>query len=251
MADPVVALHGFSDSAACWGPFLTRLGLPARTPDLLAHGGRRMPPEVAFSHDALVADALPAVEAAAAEGARPVVLLGHSLGASTAVGVAARAPQLVGLLVLEDPPWQPRSSARSDEAAERDNPHRPWLEGLHGTDHAGRRAWAEQRHPSWPADELDPWACSKAAVDLALFDAEQHWLRRGWARVAEAVRCPTLLLVGEPALGAACHPAVARTLAGRLGWLVVTVAGAGHDVRRDRPALVADLLRGLLRTYRP
>lgn len=248
MAD-VVALHGFSDSSACWGPFLARLGMPARTPDLLAHGGRRMPPGTAFGHDALVDDVLPAVAAAAAEGGRPVVLIGHSLGASTAAGVAARAPHLVALLVLEDPPWQPPASARSDATAERDNPHRPWLEGLQGTDHAGRRAWVEQRHPTWPADEVDPWARSKAEVDLALFDAEQHWLRRGWADVARAVRCPALLLVGEPGLGAACDPAVATTLARRPGWLAVTVSGAGHDVRRDRPGLVADLLRGLLRTY--
>ena len=250
MAD-VVALHGFSDSSACWGPFLTRLGLPARTPDLVGHGGRAMPAGVPFSHEVLVEDVLPVVEATATESGRPVVLLGHSLGASTAAGVAARAPHLVAMLVLEDPPWQPPASAAADQVAERANPHRPWLEGLQGTDHAGRRSWVEQRHPDWPTEELDPWAQSKAVVDLALFDAEQQWLRRSWGRVADRVRCPTLLVVGDPRLGAACDPAVARTLARRPGWLVVAVSGAGHDVRRDRPALLADLLRGLLRTYRP
>ena len=250
MAEALVALHGFSDSGRCWAPFLHRLGVPARTPDLLAHGGRRMPAGVPFGHDALVEDVLPVVERAAADAGRPVVLLGHSLGASTAAGVAARAPHLVALLVLEDPPWRPRGTAAADAAADRDNPHRPWLEGLQGTDHAGRRAWVEQRHPRWPAAEVDPWAESKAAVDLALFDAEQHWLHRGWAAVAARIRCPTLLLVGEEERGAACDAAVAHDLAGRPGWLVLSVAGAGHDVRRDRPALMADLLRGLLRTYR-
>jgi pimeloyl-ACP methyl ester carboxylesterase len=243
---PVVALHGFSDSGACMLPFLRRLGRPdAATPALLGHGGRPMPPGLGFTHEALVADAARAVAALVDEAGAPAVLIGHSLGASTAAGVAASAPQLVALLVVEDPPWQWPVSPVEDQAEEQRNSHRPWLEGLQGTDQAGRLAWLHANHPGWPSDEQEPWAQSKTQVDLALFDAPQRWLRRTWSRVTEQVRCPTLLLVGEPAQGSACAAAVAAHHAQR-GWTVERVAGAGHNVRRDAPertaALVADWL---------
>jgi pimeloyl-ACP methyl ester carboxylesterase len=251
MSAALVGLHGFSDSAQCLAPFFTSLGVePVAQPHLLAHGGRTMPPDIGFTHAALVADVRPVVEQAVASVGRPVVLYGHSLGASTAAGVAASAPDLVAALVLEDPPWQPPTSpdgtGPDDRAAERSNPHRDWLAGLQGTDHAGRLAWIDEHNPTWPADERDPWARAKASVDLTLFDAEQHWLRRTWATVARDVRCPTLLLVGEPSREAACEPQVARELAAYPGWQVHEVAGAGHSVRRDQRTRAGELVRQVL-----
>lgn len=248
---PLAGVHGFSDSAQCLTPFFASIGVePLAQPNLLAHGGRTMPPGTAFTHDVLVDDLRPVVEQAVARAGRPIVLYGHSLGASTAAGVAARAPHLVAALVLEDPPWQspstPDGTGLRDQSAERRNPHRPWLVGLQGTDHAGRLAWIDEHHSSWPADERDPWARAKAAVDLTLFDAEQHWLRRSWARVAREVRCRTLLLVGEPTRDAACEPPVAHALAGYPGWRVHEVRGAGHNVRREQRARTGELVRQLL-----
>jgi pimeloyl-ACP methyl ester carboxylesterase len=245
---PLVGLHGFSDSAECLVPFFTALGVdPALSPHLLAHGGRQMPRDRGFTHAALVEDARAFVARAVASAGCPVVLYGHSLGASTAAGVAATAPDLVAALVLEDPPWQVPTSAGgagpSDQEAERTNPHQPWLIGLQSTDHAGRLAWVDEHNPTWPADERDPWARSKAAVDLALFDAEQHWLRRTWADVASLVRCPTLLLVGEPGRDPACAPEVAGMLKGYPGWSVHTIRGAGHNVRRDQRGRAVELVR--------
>jgi len=248
---PLVAVHGFSDSAQCLTPFFASIGVQTvAQPNLLAHGGRTMPAGTAFTHDVLVDDVRPVVERAAARAGRPIALYGHSLGASTVAGLAAQAPHLVDALVLEDPPWQapatPEGTGLSDRAAERENPHRPWLVGLQGTDHAGRLAWIDEHHPSWPADERDPWAQAKAAVDLALFDAEQHWLRRSWAGVAREVRCPTLLLVGEATRDAACEPAVAHALSGYPGWHVHEVRGAGHNVRREQRGRTGELVRQLL-----
>lgn len=251
LTNPLVALHGFGDSGECLGPFLRRLRAPdAHTPDLLAHGGRAMPPGLPFSHESLVHDALAAVRSVAERSGRAVVLMGHSLGASTAVGVAAAAPGLVSALVLEDPPWQvpvhPDGDSDADRRAEQVNDHRPWLEGLQSTDHEGRVAWLRQNNPGWPRDEHDPWARAKAQVDLALFDAPQHWLRRTWAPAVEAVSAPALLMVGEPGRGAACHADVASHVAHLDSWRVQRVTGAGHNLRREQPdtvaAIVADLI---------
>lgn len=251
----LVAVHGFSDSAACMRPFLDRLGRPdAVAANLIAHGGRRMPPATAFSHENLVQDLLDVVARAADESGGPVALLGHSLGASTATGVAATAPELVHVLVLEDPPWtvptSPDGTSEDDAAADRENGHRPWLEGLQGTDHQGRLGWLNAHNPGWPDAEHDPWAEAKADVDLALFDAPQQWLRRSWAPVARRVRCPTLLMVGEPQLGAACEPGVAQALAATSGWTVRRVDGGGHNLRREQPEVVAALVDDVLTAAR-
>lgn len=240
----LVAVHGFADSGACMVPFLRRLGEPtALTPNLLAHGGRPMPPVTPFSHTTLVADLVPTVRAAAQAAGGPIVLLGHSLGATTAAGVAADAPDLVRGLVLEDPPWDLPHGGTDDDDAESDNPHRPWLEGLQSTDHAGRLAWVREHNPDWPADEREAWAESKAQVDLALFDAPQEWLRRRWTDVVEQVCCPVLMLVGDPARDAACTQPAATALAQRRGWEVRLVPGAGHNVRREQPEVAVALVR--------
>jgi lipase len=253
VSSPVLGLHGFGDSAECMTPFFAALDVqPVAEPNLLGHGGRAMVPGIGFTHDALVRDVRRVLEQAVAAAGRPVVLYGHSLGASTAAGVAAQAPELVAALVLEDPPWQAPSSADgagpADRAAEQGNTHRAWLAGLQSTDHAGRLGWLDEHHPTWPADERDPWARAKAAVDLALFDAEQHWLRRTWAPVARDVRCPTLLLVGESSRDTACATDVARTLAGYRGWQVHEVPGAGHNVRREQRGRTVELVRQVLVT---
>lgn len=248
---PLVALHGFSDSPGCLAPFLSAMGVDEPvTPALLAHAGRAMPSDVGFTDTALVSDVLPTVAAAADAAGSPVALLGHSLGASTAAGVAAAAPALVRALVLEDPPWQvPRTDSGDgpqDRAAEQVNEHRPWLEGLARTDHEGRRAWVADHHPHWPADEWDPWVHAKVAVDLALFDTPQRWLRRRWRATVRRIECPVLLLVGDAEHDTACEPDVSAELATLVGWSVVQVNGAGHNVRRDRRDDAAALVRSFL-----
>jgi pimeloyl-ACP methyl ester carboxylesterase len=233
-------------------PFLTALGATDTvTPALVAHDGRPMPAGVPFADDVLVADVHEAVADVVASRGAPAVLVGHSLGASTAAGVAARAPHLVRALVLEDPPWQlpdsPAGTSDTDRAAEAENPHRPWLVGLASTDDEGRRGWVRDHHPWWPDDEQAPWARAKPAVDLRLFDAPQRWLRRRWRGVAASVRCPTLLLVGDQDHDTACAPEVSAELAELSGWTVAVIAGAGHNVRRDQRTLTVAAVSRFLR----
>lgn len=249
---PLVGLHGFSDSPDCLAPFLSALGVESPvTPALLGHDRRRMPAGVPFSDDALVADVARVVSDVVAGRGSPVVLFGHSLGASTATGVAAAVPDLVAGLVLEDPPWQVPlvrdGTAPQDVAAERENPHEPWVRGLQRTDDEGRRAWLRDHHPHWPSDEWLPWSQAKKDVDLRLFDAPQRWLRRRWRTVAADVQCPVLLLVGDPDHDPACEPAVSSELAEWPSWHVDVVAGAGHNVRRDQRARAVEVTEAFVR----
>jgi len=172
--------------------------------------------------------------------------MGHSMGASTAVGVAAARPELVALLVLEDPPWTSPQDPAADAAAERRNEHRPWIEGLQASGPAGRAGWLDRESPHWPVDEREAWSSAKASVDVRLFDQPQHWVRRSWQPLVAAVRCPGLLVIGEPSHGSATAPSVAGAIARAPGWQVLQVAGAGHSVRRDARGVLAGVVAGFL-----
>ncbi|OBF37221.1 alpha/beta hydrolase [Mycolicibacterium peregrinum] len=102
---PVVLLHGYADSADTWRGVLTRLealGHRALAVDLPGFGqadprriGPLRPQFDAFA-DALLAET------------GPVVLVGNSLGAATALGAAARNPDLVTAVVALDDPLNAR-----------------------------------------------------------------------------------------------------------------------------------------------
>jgi len=241
---PIVLLHRFCDDGTCWAPVAVALagdGWDVVLPDARGHGRTAMPAGEPFAHDAHVVDAV----AVLATLVYPVVLVGHSLGANTAARVAAARPDLVSRLVLEDPPWTPPRDPAADVTADASNPHEDWLQGLQAIDGPARMAAAAAEHPNWSADDLAAWAASKGRVDPRLFAAEQRFLRRSWPAVARKVQSPTLMFTGETRLGAALDPESAQILIG-LGWRVVGVQGAGHNVRRDNHSTYLSELRAFL-----
>jgi N-formylmaleamate deformylase len=84
-------------------------------------------------------------------------------------------------------------------------------------------------------------------VELGLFDLPQDWRRGDWRTVLPRVACPVLLLTGETGLGAAVSPAAAARAARLLAdGQVVSIAGAGHSIRRDRPVAYLEAVRRFL-----
>ena len=94
-------LHGLARTGADWAAFSQAMGTPWRrmAPDMRGHGasGRGQSYRVA-DYCADIEAALPLLSA------QPVVLMGHSLGALVGMTVAARHPDRVAGLILEDPP---------------------------------------------------------------------------------------------------------------------------------------------------
>ncbi len=107
---PVVLLHGFPQSAACWAaltPALTARGLRTVAPDQRGYSpGARPARTTAYRLSELLADAVAVVRAAIAEaGSSAVHLVGHDWGGAVAWALAARHPELVGTVtVLSVPP---------------------------------------------------------------------------------------------------------------------------------------------------
>lgn len=90
-SEPVVLLHGFTQTAECWGPFADDLGrrFPIVAVDLPGHGG---------SLD-VRADLVDTAHLVASD-LQPSTLIGYSLGGRVALHLALQRPDLVQRLVL-------------------------------------------------------------------------------------------------------------------------------------------------------
>ena len=97
----VLHLHGLGcHGAASWAPFAALRGRAALIPDLPGHGRSDAPPGFGYTLPEMAAAIAALLQA---EGGGPREVLGHSLGGTIAVHLAARHPELVQRLVLVEP----------------------------------------------------------------------------------------------------------------------------------------------------
>jgi pimeloyl-ACP methyl ester carboxylesterase len=103
-ARTLVFAHGFLSSAFAWGPMLARLGERYRTVavELPGFGESEKPSPDKYRYD-FEAFAETLLDVTAALGLSRVCAVGHGLGASAALALAARHPSVVERLVLIDP----------------------------------------------------------------------------------------------------------------------------------------------------
>lgn len=103
----VVLLHGSRLASAQWGPVRAILdpSLEVLTPDLPGHGSRAGD-EFTLAASVAVLEAL--IDADDTDPARPVILVGHSLGGYVAMTYAERHPHRLAALVLADCAAEPR-----------------------------------------------------------------------------------------------------------------------------------------------
>ena len=223
----ILLLHGFSDSAACWDPlisFFTGRGGVLAT-DAAGHGNSGLPTEPVADLSKTQAADMAAVLDDVDTG--PVVVIGHSMGASTAAMLAHDRPDLVRALVLEDPP--------TGENAARHRPGVPdSFRELVALDLPARIAQGRLDNPTWPDDELPGWAVSKGQLNPRLFDRVgrvPHLL----TDVLADVRCPILLVHGDPDRGGLISAEFAAECADKAAGpvTVVHIDGVGHSIRRE------------------
>ncbi|HEX5504264.1 MAG TPA: alpha/beta hydrolase [Thermomicrobiales bacterium] len=252
---PVVLLHGFSDAGLCWLRLARDLAPDYDVVMFDAAGhGRSGGPEHGFRERA-VGDVLAAIDGL---GLTRPALVGHSMGAATAAGVAAEASERLRGVALEDPPWRdgpPPAPVASPTATGIRAPLRSpewvaWLRSLKTMPPEERYAMAATERPGWAEVDRVHWADAKARFNLAVVDQPPDAGRPPWREVAGRIRCPVLLITADPARGAIVTPEAAAEAA-RL-WpnaRVVQIPGAGHNIRRDQyepyRAAVTDFLGGL------
>jgi pimeloyl-ACP methyl ester carboxylesterase len=205
------------------GPALAERGWSVLALDLRGHG----------SSPAGVSDGLPlevlAADVAETAGPGPVdLLVGHSLGALTALALLAREPAFALRLVLEDPPaaatldWeQMAADLEADARKARTAP-----------DELAAELAAE--NPRWTEEDVrgklaDLTECDAAEIAAALRAGLDYDL----PAMLAAVRVPTLLVLGTEEAGSALAGAERAAVVAALGNGRPVVLPAGHSVHRD------------------
>lgn len=188
----------------------------------------------------------------------PVTVLGHSLGAMVALWLAAECDAQIARVVLEDPPFHSMGRRiastpyQQQFAAMQRLACRRWedLEALTaalsnveipsvtGTVRLGDlRDRASLRYSAECLRQVDPDVFSPlvAGVWLDAFDHEALWSR---------VKCPLLLLQGDPATGGACSDAdVALARERTCHCQYQRFDGVGHHIHGTRPQEVLAALQ--------
>jgi N-formylmaleamate deformylase len=230
---PVLLLHGIRDSSGCWPRVTAALqaSYDVIAPDARGHG-RSDAPAIGYSLEVL-ADDVAAVITGLRLG-RPAVV-GHSLGAMTAAELAARHPDLVRCIVLEDPPWRYSEQTPEEWAALMDN-FRSSAVTLQSMTAGQMAEFAQRANPRmalWEKADVDGWVESKQRLSLLVMD-DMRSHPQSWRRAVARIVCPSLLLTGDQAKGGFCPPDIVREVrALNPDIVVLDVATAGHQLRRE------------------
>jgi N-formylmaleamate deformylase len=240
----VVLAHGFSDDGLCWTPVAEALSPEYDLIMVDARGhGRSDAPEQGYNSAEHAADLAGVITGLGLQ--RPAVL-GHSMGAATALVLAGTYPHLPGATLLEDPPplWAADFPPEPDE-----EPHaqmRAWLTDLKRKTREELIADQRAASPGWSEAELGPWADSKLRFNfnaLKLFSGAPV----DWQATLPGVRCPVLLITADPAQGALITEDGAASLQALIPHLrVAHIPGAGHSIRREQFARYLDAVRAFL-----
>lgn len=228
---PAVLLHGFSDNGACWGRTAHALAetFDVVALDLRAHGLSDAP-ETSYNLDALIRDVEDVLTGLELEN---VLLLGHSLGASVALSLAARSKH-IDELVLIDAPLDVKLQGRSFA----------WLEQLQALSVEERLESRGAELRGWSPEEKQHWAEAKGQLRFSAWEKHALDFSLQWRDDLAKLTCQTLLVRGEPNLGSLVTDSVAAELSSQLGEKgVVLLPNTGHSPHRENFAGFADILK--------
>ncbi len=225
---PLLLIHGFTDSAMCWLSLIEAL---APRYDVIAYDSRGHGRATRVNSRYTIVDLADECAALldALELRDPVLVVGHSMGAGIAALLAVRHPPRVKALALEDPPFTPAIAAPDMSL---------WKSQIILQQQSPRDAVAHyyrtELHPAWSETDIQTRVDARGELDPAVFDFMDWAASPRWQDFVGQVACPGLLLTGDPALGALVTPEVAAELVA--GWPAlrhVHAAGVGHHIRCD------------------
>ncbi len=265
-APPVLFMHGLSGNTGYsrWLPATITDGRRIIRMDLRGHGRSDRAPGT-YVVERYADDAIAVLEQVAGG---PAVLVGHSLGGSTAWTVAQRRPDLVAGVVLEDPPLYageaaefPGSVAEVVFPIMRQKVIEWQAEGIdHDTWMARIGSGPSGALPSKTlGEEITPDALDARATSLSMLDPDTVLAASGLETLAGTdtvtpLTVPALLLRADAEMGPAIAPRHAERLAAEHPEVVVVeVKGAGHLISGSRAAQerFAELLGAFLDEHAP
>jgi N-formylmaleamate deformylase len=244
---PLVLVHGITDDGLCWSPVAEALSgeYDVIMVDLRGHGKSDAPDD---GYD-LVTMATELSGLIAGLGLEAPVIMGHSLGAATAMTLAGLTPDLPQAVVLEDPPGFWRERPPSPEEAESRAQMRVWLNDLKRKTRDDLLEIARSENPVWSEAELGPWADSKHrfSPEIAQIIDSRETVPEDFPALLSQITCPVLLITADPERGAILADDDVAELRRLLPHLeVANIPGAGHNIRREQFSNYMDVIQRFL-----
>ncbi len=228
----LLLLHGLTDYGRYWSPTASVLEdrFDVIILDQRGHGLSSRA-EQGYTAEEMAEDAAAVIHGL---GIAPASLLGHSLGASVAIALAARHPDLVSRILLLDPPLrQPTQELEHQEQRRR---MEGWAQAVIEEQQLSLsevEARCRERSPSWTAEDCRYMAEARLQVDPEA--VRQFRVQRPWREELRRITCPTLLMYGDRELGSIVDHALAAEVARLAPNVRLThISGAGHSAQRER-----------------
>ena len=247
---PIILLHGLTDNGLYWTTIAQDLerDYDVIMPDARGHGLT----DPVGANPSWKDNAEDVASLIQQFGLNKPGVIGHSMGAGTAGVFAARHPELIRYLVLEDPPLFPRSTPSETESAQDRfavDPWEQWLIVLKSKPRIEQLAIARSEHPMWPEVELERWIDGRNQFNLstlhAVYDSTPDW-----RDVLPQIQCPVLLITGDPAKGAIITPEIADEAISLLpNGRVVRIPESGHSIRFDQHDAYLKAITAFLRDH--
>ncbi|HOE03281.1 MAG TPA: alpha/beta hydrolase [Anaerolineaceae bacterium] len=236
----VVINHGAGDDGLCWTHVVKEMerDYDVLLPDARGHG-KSASGKGDYSTCQRVADLAGLIKALKLD--RPVVG-GHSMGAETAMHLAAEYPQLVRGVFLEDPPIvmpgeqlgggdqvvDPKELGKMMAKYMRLFKIMPRFIGL---------IMARKGMAAYPDDEIQPWLDSKRRLSFNFLRSMSTMPMDLSAPfdVIRKIQSPILLIIGDKSKMSIVSPEAAQKAAETNAKLkFIQLEGASHDIRRTR-----------------
>jgi pimeloyl-ACP methyl ester carboxylesterase len=251
---PVLALHGLRSYAHTWDAVAGALAGDHRViaPDFRGRGDSEWAPDADYFTNAYVSDVEALVEHL---GMRRFAIIGHSMGGSVAYAYAARHPDQVSTLVIEDiGPGSSTATSGADRIIRemKSTPsHFDSLDAVHTYWRTIRPDISDEALASRVAhtvrelgDGRWAWKLDMAGIAMARLSGDPAGPVDLW-KCVETLRCPTLVIRGGQS--DFLPERICLEMAERqplVRW--VEVPGAGHYVHDDDPGAFIDLVADFL-----
>jgi len=228
---PVLLLHGVMDNGLCWTPLGRVLAsdYDVILPDARGHGLTHISDET-WTYEAMADDVALLIKDLNVD---KIQLVGHSMGADTAALVAAKYPDLIKKIVLEDPGFS-MSEISSIKKSSFKIAMKLILPRFLNSTYEELLKKGHKQTPLWSDEDLKPWAESKIQfrekdpnLIFKMFKNEYKW-----EEIIKKISCPILLITADKGLTSdkLAQKVMDVSKAGK--W--VKIEGAGHSIRREQ-----------------
>ena len=224
-----VLLHGLTSTSRTWwrvGPWFAAYGWRVVAVDLRGHGDSPRACGIEGLAD-LAGDVRETLSESVGPGERIDVLLGHSLGALTALEFCGRYGDLARRVVLEDPPGS--ESTNAEETIRE-------MEGASARAREDPEALEQEmmeENPSWAEEDAENAVAGLLDCDPRTLISLRRALRWDLAGLVGSLGGPALLVVGSEGDGSALPEPERTAVTGALRSGAVEALDAGHNVHRD------------------